>query len=70
MTHSPALASLLFEIRQHPAFPELLNAVERPRAPRFKPNGAETAEQFGAKAIYASGAQAQHDAWIQFLSGN
>ena len=62
------LKKLLWDIRQNPAFPDLLKAVERPKLPRFKANSGETAEQFGARAIHVSGQQAQHDSWIALLT--
>lgn len=65
-----ALKDLLFRTRQHPAFQELLKEVPKPRRPRFKASGGETAEQFGAKTIHAAGQQDMHDQWIAFLTGD
>lgn len=66
---SESLKSLLLHIRQHPGYPELLKSVEVPRPPEFKPNTPETPEQFGGKAIHVSGARAQHNRWLSFLTG-
>lgn len=63
-----SLQSLLSDIRQHPGFPELLKAVERPRAPRFKPNDESTAV-YAARALHAEGQRKQHDAWLICFTG-
>lgn len=67
---SEQLKALLYTVRQHPAFADLLKAVERPKLPRFKVNSGETADQFGARAIHVSGQQAQHDRWIALLTND
>ena len=67
--NSPVLKSLLFDIRQHPAYPELLKAVECPPLPRFKPSAADSVETMGAKFLFASGQADQHERWLTFLRG-
>lgn len=67
--HSPALQSLLFSIRQHAAFEELKNAVEVPRLPKYVPSKSDTLETMGAKTVFASGAIAQQERWLTFLTG-
>jgi hypothetical protein len=67
MSHSPALISLLFDIRQHAAFQELLRAVEAPSLPRFKKNTA--LDMMGAQTVFASGRLDQHEKWLTVLSG-
>ena len=65
---SPSLAHLLVELRQHPAFPELLQ-VEAPRLPRFRPSQAEEAAKAHATWVYQSGRRDQHDYWLALLTG-
>lgn len=69
MSHSPALQSLLFSIRQHAAFPELLKAVEAPQLKTFKPSSGDDLQQAGAKFAHYSGRKDQHDNWRSFLTG-
>lgn len=64
-----ALKDLLFKVRQHPAFQELLEAVEAPRTPRYRPSKGKDVPTLGAETIYASGALDQHDRWIALLTG-
>lgn len=66
---TPALDSLLFDIRQHPAYQELLSKVERPKITRFRPSQKLTLEQVGANASYESGQIAQDNAWRSLLTG-
>jgi hypothetical protein len=66
---NPALKLLLEDIRQHPAFPELLKAVSCPPMPRFKPNSPESTEIMGSKFLFASGQADQHERWLTFLRG-
>ena len=68
-TQSPALKSLLLDLRQHPAFPEFLKAVEAPRLPRYRPSMDYRQEKFSADTIYHSGKRDQHDMWLGFLTG-
>ena len=69
MQRSRTLEALLAELRQHPAFQELLKAVHRPQPPQFKVSQAQEADAFGALAIYASGKRAQHEMWLALLTG-
>ncbi len=64
---SKQLDELLFTIRQHPAFPELLNAIGAPDIKPFRPSGRPD-EQY-ADHIYRSGRRVQHESWRQFLIG-
>lgn len=66
---SEVLKSLLFVIRQHDGFDELLKSVQAPRLPRYVPTKGETLETFGAKSVFASGEQAQHERWLTLLTG-
>ena len=66
---SPALRSLLFDIRQHAAFEELKKAVERPSLPRFKASEKLSLDEFGAKAAFESGRLNQHENWLTLLTG-
>lgn len=68
-TQSSSLSDLLFHIRQHPAFPELLRAVEKPRLPRFK-KSMKTIEEMGAQTLFVSGQLAQDDTWRTILTGD
>lgn len=63
---TPALKELLFLIRQHVAYQELLAAVELPQPREFKPS--QDAQQQWADFIYRSGRKAQHEAWQSFLT--
>lgn len=67
---SPVLKSLLVDIRQHPAFPELLTLVDKPIVPRFKASEAENVETARAKWIHRSGQRDQHDQWLYALTGD
>lgn len=64
---SEALDSLLFTIRQHPGFQELLKAVEFPAMPEYKRG--DTLEAMGAKSVFASGQRSQHKNWLVVLTG-
>ena len=64
---SKLLDELLFTIRQHPAYPELLDAVGQPEIKPFRSSGRPD-EQY-ADHIFRSGARRQHDIWRQFLIG-
>lgn len=66
MSISPALKDLLFTIRQHRAYQELLATVEVPPPREFKPS--QDAQQQWADFIFRSGRRAQHDAWQGFLT--
>ncbi len=65
---SKLLDELLFTVRQHPAFQELLTTVGQPEIKPFQPSGRPD-EQY-ANHIYRSGARRQHDMWRQFLIGD
>ncbi len=67
MSKSPALKSLLFDIRQHPAFKEFLAAVEPPGMPPYRKG--DTLEALGAATVFASGEAKQHERWIVLLTG-
>lgn len=69
MSSNPMVAALLADLRQHPAFPLLLKAVETPQLPRFKASQAQEAEKARATWIYQSGKKDQHDAWLFLLTG-
>lgn len=64
---SKALDELLFTIRQHPAYQELLDAVETPPVQEFKESG--DAQKQYADYIYRSGRRRQHIIWRHFLIG-
>lgn len=63
------LDDLLFAIRQHPAFQELLKSVEAPKVRPFTPKDAAQIEQSRAQWIYESGQLKQHQNWIARLTG-
>jgi hypothetical protein len=66
---SQALDHLLGLIRQHPGFQELLAAVSAPEPARYSPHDEQPPDVIGARVIYASGRQRQHQAWLAFLTG-
>lgn len=67
---SPVLADLLLYIRQHDGFRELLDEmVERPQITQFKVSDAERPETARSRFIYQSGQVAQHDLWLNALTG-
>lgn len=63
---TPELKELLFLIRQHPGYQDLLKAVELPVTREFKPSG--DAQQQWSDFIFRSGMQRQHKAWQSFLT--
>jgi hypothetical protein len=63
------LKDLLFRIRQHPGFQELLHTLEPPGLPRYRKSKALDVATMGAETIYASGALDQHERWIALLTG-
>lgn len=65
---SKQLEELLFTIRQHPAFTELLANVGKPEAKEFSPSAGDPAAQY-AEHIFRSGRRRQHEAWRLFLIG-
>lgn len=69
MTASPRLQELLFLMRQHDAFGELLAAVEGPDVLKYTPSKGSVAEQ-QAEWIFRSGRRAQQELWRAFLTEN
>jgi hypothetical protein len=67
---SEALDALLFSIRQHSAFRELLAVVPVPEMPRYRPSKGGDLESLGASMAYASGARDQHECWTAILTGS
>lgn len=64
---SKQLDELLFLIRQHPAFPELMTKIEPPGLKAYR-EGTEPQQAF-ADHLYRSGRRLQHELWRQFLTG-
>lgn len=64
------LEDLLFAIRQHPAFQQLLAKVERPNVKPYRPADAAQIERSRADWIYQSGQLDQHKRWLVLLTGN
>lgn len=67
---SPDLKDLLFTIRQHSAFRELLACVEAPQPKAYSPSKAAMTQEQMSDWIYRSGRKAQHDLWMSFLTDN
>jgi hypothetical protein len=67
--HKPALAALLEGVRQHPGYPELLEAVEAPRLPRFRISQSADPNKTFAVWAYQSGRRDQHELWLALLTG-
>lgn len=65
---SPSLQDLLTHMREHPAFRELLNAVEPPLLRSFK--ASEDVQRQNAEWIFRSGARHQDAIWRQFLTNS
>lgn len=63
-----ALKTLLFDLRAHPGFQDLLKAVEAPRRIRYR-RGIDL-QAMGAEFVYFSGALDQHERWIALLKGS
>ncbi len=63
------LRALLVDLRQHPAFPVLLRAIQAPQLPRFRTSQAQQPDQAFASWAYVSGKRDQHDAWLALLTG-
>lgn len=68
---SPELKTLLVDIRQHAAFPELrkLAGEFAPRLKRYRPSQPDGLETIGARTAFYSGAQHQHEIWLSLLTG-
>jgi hypothetical protein len=64
-----ALKDLLFNIRQHPAFTELLEKIERPRLKPYRPSDQTALDVLGAKTSFVSGQIVQDNAWRSLLTG-
>ena len=64
---SQQLQELLFSVRQHSAFRELLSAVALPQVRDFKPSD-DGQKQF-TEHVFRSGRKAQHQCWLDFLTG-
>lgn len=62
------LDELMFMIRQHPAFPELLKAIECPDPLRYSPSKSGAVAEQQAEWIYRSGRRAQDILWRSFLT--
>lgn len=62
------LAELLFLIRQHPAFPDLLKEIETPEPRAYSPAKAGTVAEQQADWIFRSGRKQQHLLWQSFLT--
>lgn len=67
---SEALDDLLFHIRQHAAFNELMRTVPSPEMPRYRPSKGGDLESLGASTAYASGARDQHERWLALFIGS
>lgn len=65
---TPALKDLLFLMRQHHGFEDLLNAVESPAPKTYSPSKAAGIAEQQAEWIFRSGRRAQQDAWQSFLT--
>lgn len=65
---TPTLKELLFAIRQHPGFQELLKGPGAPEAKDYRP-GVPFFEH-AAEQAYRSGRRQQDNAWRQFLIGD
>lgn len=65
---SKQLQDLMFLIRQHPAFPELLKAVEAPEPKTYSPGKAAGIAEQQAEWIFRSGRKQQHELWRTFLT--
>jgi len=67
---SPQLKELLFLIRQHGAFQELLTIIESPEPKPYSPSKAGAVVEQQADWIFRSGRRAQHELWRSFLTEN
>lgn len=63
---TPQLKDLLFLIRQHDAFQELLKAIPAPQPKDYRPS--EDPQKQWAEFIFRSGQQRQAQAWQSFLT--
>jgi hypothetical protein len=65
---SPQLKDLLFTMRQHAAFQELLKSIEAPTIKAFRES--DEPDKHMAQHIFRSGRRLQHAIWCQFLTGD
>jgi hypothetical protein len=65
---SAGLRDLLFTMRQHPCFPELLKMVTVPEVKQYRPNKGEGPEAQYAEWIFRSGQQRQQENWLNALT--
>lgn len=67
---SDVLKSLLFDMRQHPAWPELLEYL-KPNAsiPRYSPKDGEDVEKSRSTWIYRSGLWGHYEVVLSKLTG-
>jgi len=70
LQHSSTLAALLETLRHHPAFPELLKAIQEPQLPHFKISEAAAVETARAKWIFESGRRDYYNYVMTLLTGN
>lgn len=61
---SDGLRDLLFVMRQHPSFKELLSFVDAPAVEPFHMGAPDTQTM---RWVYRSGMQAQHSRWLEYL---
>jgi hypothetical protein len=66
---TPALKDLLFNIRQHPGYADLLSEIERPRLKPYRPSDQTALDVLGAKTSFVSGQIVQDNAWRSLLTG-
>lgn len=62
---TPELKELLFLIRQHRAFPDLLREVAGPEPREYRPGAGDRQYE---DYIFRSGRRAQDDTWRSFLT--
>lgn len=67
---TPDLRDLLFTIRQHSAFRELLTVVDAPEPRAYSPSKSALTQEQTSDWIYRSGRKAQHQMWLDFLTDN
>lgn len=65
---SAGLRDLLFTIRQHPCFGELLDMVKVAPVKQFRPGGEQSADAQYAEWIFRSGQQRQNENWRSALT--
>ena len=65
---TPQLMELLLTIRQHPAFQELLKAVEAPPLKPFAMSAVTKANEQHVEWIFRSGRALQDKQWRDFLT--